>query len=233
MDSFATEIGAEVMVQKDGIFGLVAMTNGEIKGTVASPDDRGASMIGKVGFDRQMNEDLRVRISGSVYTTSKTLSNTLYAGDRAGSRFYDVLVAKSGDDFRNGRINPGFKNEVTAIQINPMVKFQDLELHGVYETANGAAKDKDSRTFDQIAVDVIYRFDTLFLGARYNTVNGDLETGENVTVDRIQIGGGWFLTPNILMKATYVSQTYNDYPAGSIYENGKFNGVTIEGVVAF
>jgi hypothetical protein len=232
MDSFATEIGAEVMVQNNGLFGMVAMTGGEIKGRVDLPDDRTPSIYGKVGFDRQLNEDLRVRLSGSVYTTSKAISNTLFAGDRAGSRFYDVLVEKSGDDFRNGRINPGFNNKITAIQINPFIKFQDFELHGVYETATGEKTGQTERTFDQIAVDAIYRFGDVFLGARYNTVSGELASGEDVTVDRIQVGGGWFLTPNVLMKATYVSQNYNDYPTG-IYENGKFNGVTIEGVIAF
>lgn len=232
MDSFATEIGAEVIVQNNGLFGMVAMTGGDIKGRVDLPDDRTASIYGKVGFDRQLNEDLRVRLSGSVYTTGKAISNTLYAGDRAGSRFYDVLVAKTGDDFRNGRINPGFNNKITAIQINPFIKFQDFELHGVYETATGEKTGQTERTFDQIAVDAIYRFGDVFLGARYNTVSGELATGEDVTVDRIQVGGGWFLTPNVLMKATYVSQNYNDFPTG-LYEDGKFSGVTIEGVVAF
>jgi len=234
MDSFATEIGAEFMVQKDGIFGMVAMTGGEIKGRVDRPDDRGASIIGKAGFDRQLNEDLRVRVSGSVYTTSKAISNTLYSGDRAGSRYYDVLVEGAGDSFRNGRENPGFSNEVTAIQINPMVKFQGFELHGVYETASGKKNSEtDTRTFDQIAIDAIYRMDNLYFGARYNTVSGELQSGEDVSTDRIQVGAGWFMTSNVLLKAVYTSQTYNDYPAGSILEDGKFNGLTIEGVVAF
>ena len=234
MDSFATEIGAEVMFQKDGIFGLVGMTNGEIKGTVTSPDNRAASIIGKVGFDRQMNDDLRFRVSGSVYTTSKSLNNTLYSGDRAGSRYYDVMVEASGDNFRAGRMNPGFRSEVTAIQINPMVVFQGFELHGVYETATGAAANEaETRSVDQIAVDAIYRMDGYYFGARYNQVSGEFGGPDEVTVDRIQVGGGWFVTPNVLLKATYTQQNFNDYPAGSIYEDGSFSGLTIEGVVAF
>jgi len=234
MDSFATEIGAEVMFQKDGIFGLVGMTNGEIKGSVTRPDDRAPAFIGKVGFDRQMNEDLRVRISGSVYTTSASLNNTLYSGDRAGSRYYDVLVENSGDNFRAGRMNPGFRSEVTAIQINPMVVFQGLELHGVYETAKGNAANADERSVDQIAVDAIYRMDDFYFGARYNKVSGEFQAVDTeVSVDRIQVGAGWFITPNVLMKAIYTQQNFNDYGAGSIYEDAKFNGLTIEGVVAF
>lgn len=195
---------------------------------------RNPSFIGKVGFDRQLNEDVRFRLSGSAYSSTKSLNNTLYAGDRAGSRYYEVMVEKAGDDFRNGRVNPGFRSEITAIQINPMVQFQAFELHGLYETATGqAANEADSRSFDQIAVDAIYRMNSLYLGARYNTVSGEIGGGTDVTVDRIQIGAGWFMTPNVLMKVNYTSQTYSDYPAGSIYEDGKFNGLTIEGVVAF
>lgn len=233
LDSFATEIGAEVMFQKDGIFGLVGMTSGEIKGAVDRPDDRAPAFLGKVGFDRWMNDDLRVRLSGSVYTTSKSLNNTLYAGDRAGTRYYEVLVESRGDSFRNGRVNPGFRNEVTAIQINPMVQFQGLELHGLYEMASGAAANEDdTRDVTQMAVDAIYRMDDIYFGARYNTVNGEFEGQDDATVNRIQIGAGWFITPNVLMKAIYTSQTYEDYTSG-INQDGKFNGITIEGVVAF
>lgn len=233
LDSFATEIGADVTIQKDGIFGVVGVTSGEIKGAVHAPDNRAPAFIGKVGFDRQMNEDLRFRLSGSVYTTSKSLNNTLYSGDRAGTRYYEVMVEERGDSFRNGRINPGFRSEVTAIQINPMVVFQGFELHGLYETATGAAANEDdTRTVDQIAVDAIYRMDNLYFGARYNQVSGDFSGQTDVTVDRIQIGGGWFLTENVLLKAIYTQQNFNDFNGG-IYEEGKFNGLTIEGVVAF
>lgn len=215
------------------MFGVIGVTSGEIKGAIDRPDDRAPAFIGKVGFDRQMNEDLRFRLSGSVYTTSKSLNNTLYSGDRAGTRYYDVMVEERGDSFRNGRVNPGFRSEVTAIQVNPMVVFQGFELHGLYETATGAAANEDdTRTVDQIAVDAIYRMDNVYFGARYNQVSGDFSGQTDVTVDRIQIGGGWFLTENVLLKAIYTQQNFNDFNGG-IYEEGTFNGITIEGVVAF
>ena len=46
-------------------------------------------------------------------------------------------------------------------------------------------------------------------------------------------GGGWFLTPNILMKAEYVTQKYLDFPSTDIRNGGKFQGYMFEGVVAF
>ncbi|NNF04257.1 MAG: hypothetical protein HKN17_07305, partial [Rhodothermales bacterium] len=79
MDSFATEIGGELYVKSNGLFGMVGITGGEIKGSVVRPDDRAPSFYGKVGFDRQLNDDVRARLTGSVYTTSKSLNNTLYS----------------------------------------------------------------------------------------------------------------------------------------------------------
>ena len=242
MDSFATEIGGEIYVQQNGLLGMIGITNGEIKGAVTNPDSRAPSIYGKVAFDRQLNEDLRLRLAGSVYTTSKSNNNTLYSGDRAGTRFYDVMVAESGSSFRNGRINPGFRNAVTAIQINPFVKFQGFEFHGAYETATGDAADgAPEYTYDQIAADVLYRFledESLYVGARYNVVNGENANGD-FSVDRIQVALGWFMTDNILVKANYVKQNYNDFAPGATVNRseyvheGSFDGITIEGVVSF
>jgi len=51
-------------------------------------------------------------------------------------------------------------------------------------------------------------------------------------VDRFNVGGGWFMTKNILAKLEYVTQSYKDYPPGQ-FENGKFSGVMLEAVIAF
>ena len=50
---------------------------------------------------------------------------------------------------------------------------------------------------------------------------------------RWQVAGGWFVTPNILAKAEYVTQQYNGYPVNNIRNGGTFHGVMLEGVVAF
>ena len=55
----------------------------------------------------------------------------------------------------------------------------------------------------------------------------------DVTVDRIEAGGGWFLTNNLQAKAEYVEQNYRDFPATDIRNGGTFNGVVIEAVVSF
>ena len=61
--------------------------------------------------------------------------------------------------FTNGRLNPGFRNETSAFQINPFVKYGDLELFGVIERASGRAlAEPEARDVNQYAGDVVYRY---------------------------------------------------------------------------
>jgi hypothetical protein len=241
LDAFTTEIGAEVYLKPGSVIAMGAITGGEVRGTVLSPDKRGRTFIGKLGFDRQVNDDLRVRLTGSLYRSPKSLSNTLYGGDRAGSRYYYVLentAATESAQFTSGAINPGFKNKVTAMQVNPFVKFRGLELFGVIERAEGkASTELSERTFEQYAADVVYRFyrnEQLYVGARYNKAFGELSgiSGE-VGAERWQVGGGWFVTPNILTKIEYVNNEFFGYPDTHIRNGGEFSGLMVEGVVGF
>jgi hypothetical protein len=241
MDAFTTEIGAEVYVKAKNIIAMGAVTGGEIRGTVLSPQQRGMSLIGKLGFDRQVNDDLRLRLTGSVYHTGKALSNTLYGGDRAGSRYYYVMentAATESAQAASGYINPGFKNQVTAMQVNPFVKLRGLELFGVLERAKGkASTEATEREWTQVAADAVYRFlpdEKAFIGVRYNKAEGTLVgiTGD-VGARRWAVGGGWFVLPGLMVKAEYVNQKYNGYPVSNIKNGGRFKGLMFEGIVAF
>jgi hypothetical protein len=81
---------------------MASVTGGEIRGTVVTPGQRGPTFIGKLGVDRQVNKDLRLRLTGSMYRADKAMSNTLYGGDRAGSRYYWVMENTA----RNPRSSP-------------------------------------------------------------------------------------------------------------------------------
>lgn len=244
LDAFTTEIGAEAYLKTKGIVAMASVTGGEIRGTVVTPGQRGPAFIGKLGVDRQVKKDLRVRLTGSMYRADEAMSSTLYGGDRAGSRYYWVMENTSATEsaqFTSGLINPGFKNKVRALQMNPFVKFRGLEVFGVIEQAEGmASTEVTERTFKQYAVDTVYRFlpgetgEKLFVGVRYNKAYGELPgiTGE-AGANRWQIGGGWFIMPGLLAKAEYVDQKYFGYPAANIKNGGRFRGVMLEGVVAF
>jgi hypothetical protein len=244
MDSFTTEIGGEIYYQTNGWLAMVGITNGRLNQSVADTSTR-AAIIAKVGYDKQINEDLRVRLTGSIYNVNNTSTTYLYGGDRAGSRYYKVMDMEGGstNDF-SGRINPRYKTDMTSIMINPFVKFKGLEFFGVFETTSGFDEVADAsfdgdRTWTQLAGELIYRFgrdERLYGGIRYNTVSGQLpgEETDKVTVNRFNIGGGWFMTKNILAKIEYVSQNWEDYPVGQVqFREGKFNGLMIEAVIAF
>ena len=240
MDAFTTEIGGEAYLKTGPVFAMAAVMGGEIRGTVLTPGQRGPAYVGKLGYDTQVNNDLRVRLSGSMYTTKKALSNTLYGGDRAGSRYYWVMentTATESSQFTSGLINPGFRNTVTAMQVNPFVKFRGAEVFAVLERAEGKANTEPTeRVWKQHAVDVVYRFlpeEKAFVGVRFNRAKGDLVGMPQVGADRWQVGGGWFVLPGLLAKGEFVSQEFFGYPAANIKNGGRFRGFMLEGVVGF
>lgn len=240
LDAFTTEIGGEVYLKTGPVIAMGAIMGGEVRGTVLTPGQRGPSFIGKLGYDKQLNDTLRIRLTGSLYKTEKALSNTLYGGDRAGSRYYWVLENTTATESANatsGYINPGFKNEVTAMQVNPFVKFRGAELFGVIEQAEGKAfTEAIDRTWNQYAVDAVYRFlpeEKAFFGVRFNRAKGDLVGMPDVGADRWQIGAGWFILPGLLAKGEYVDQKFFGYPAANVKNGGRFKGMMLEGVVAF
>ena len=240
IDAFTTEIGAEAYLRKNGYLAMVGMTGGEVKGSVTAPGKRGPSYLAKLGVDKQLTSDIRVRLTGSMYKKDRSQSGTLTSGDRAGSRYYDVLEPVGSTESANawsGAIQSGMRNNVTAFVVNPFVKVGGAELFGNIETMTGAAvTEKTRRTLRQLAGEGLYRFagEKLYVGGRYNTVNGQLAGITNdITVKRYQVGGGWFVTPNVLSKIEFVRQNYEAFPTSDIRSGGKFEGFMIEGVVAF
>jgi len=248
MDGFTTEVGAEVYYQKNGIIAMAGFTNGKLNQDVTTPGKTSLSFVGKLGFDLELKNDIRVRLTGSIYTTGKNASLHLYGGDRAGSRFYSVMETPNhngafgaqGDNFRSGRFKPNFKDNLTSIMINPFIKIKGLELFGVYETAKGGdfKGANNNRTWHQFAGNAVYRFgenDKFYLGFSYNRVSGKLKNSDpnDVSIDRIQAGAGWFLTKNILAKFIYVNQNYNDFVSTSPLSGGQFDGFMIETVISF
>ena len=242
MDAFTTEVGAELYYQRNGFIGMIGFTNGKLNQDVANPDTGGASFLAKLGYDKQINDDFRFRLTGSLYNTGQVRSSYLYSADRAGSRYYLVLEdeeATAKGNFRSGRYNPGLGNKVTAFMINPFVKYKGLEFFGTIESASGRTNaETERRTANQFAGELIYRFgqtENYYLGARYNKVTAeDFEAADDkIGISRFQVSAGYFMTKNILLKVEYVSQQHDDYAAGSIFEDGAFNGLMAEAVISF
>lgn len=257
MDAFSTEVGGEAYIfPVPGVTLMLGMTNGFINYNQLKyaeepetgnlePTKKNPSLYLKGAFDKNITDDFRFRLSASMVTNSSTQRNTLYGGDRTGSRYYWVLentkATLTGNAF-SGRFNPGFGNNITAIQINPFIKFHGLEFFGAFESAKGRTykeADGQERKATQIDGELVYRFlknEQMYLGGRYNAVNATMRVGTNnvdVSLDRTAFVAGWFPTPNLLLKMELVNQNYKDFPNTDIRYNGKFNGLTIEAVVGF
>jgi hypothetical protein len=242
LDAFTTEIGAEVLVRGPyGAFVMGGVTSGENKGDIKDAAvDASPAYLGKIGFDRQVSPMLRLRLTGSLYSAESSPAVTLYGGDRTGSRYWGVMEdttsLKAGTAFTNGRVNPGFANEIRAMQINPYIELGNLELFGVIERAEGkAAAATERREVNQLAGDVVYRLfnDRVYVGGRWNRVTGDFANQTDLTVTRRALSAGWFVTRNLLTKAELVQQDYDGFAPTDIRNGGKFNGIAIEGVIAF
>jgi hypothetical protein len=241
MDAFTTEVGGEVYLRANGFLAMAGVTGGESRGMIANPQRRAPSYLTKIGYDKQFTDDFRFRLTGSEYATASSVSNTLFSGDRAGSRYYDVLQNTASTETAqawSGAIQPGMSNSIHSYVINPFVQFRGLEFFGNFERAKGrAATETANRTWNQNVGEVVYRFlpdQRLYVAARYNTVKGQLTVGTpDVSVKRSQFGGGWFLTPNLLTKLEYVDQKYLNFPTTDIRNGGRFKGFMVEGVVAF
>ena len=256
MDAFATEIGGEAYVQKNGLFGMVGVTNGMIKGNIdtvfASTDGKTTkkpSVYLKAGIDKQVTENVRLRLSGSYYHNGGNYGSglTLYSGDRTGSNYQNVFdqwtkgTGKKQEysaTFSSGRFNPGFSNKIDAVMVNGFAKVYGFEFFGTYESANGRSKTETApRHASQYAAEGIYRIgkeENLFLGVRYNAAKSDLVGyTKDVEVNRFCVAGGWFITKNVLMKAEIVKQQYKNFLQSDYRYNGKFNGFVLEAVVGF
>ena len=271
MNAFTTEMGMEIYYNRSGLVSMLGVTNGNLNqgisevsftagpntNTVVSP-----TILAKLGYDKQIDQDLRVRLTGSLYHNANLGNSNLYSSSRSGFGFWGVLnnnaYKNNGVDVAanynststpEGTFNPGFKNWATSIMFNPFVKFKGLEFFGTVELASGGDKAgfDDKRTANQYAADLVYRFgksEQFYIAAKYNTVSGKLSNADanEVTVDRVESSIGWFMTKNILAKLDYVNQNYKDYsqfvgnnPTGNAnnFYGGNFKGLVFEATISF
>lgn len=231
MDAFTNNPGLEVMYRNNGILALVGTNNGRMN--YGRGNDIGEDLVfhWKLGYDTNINEDLRVRASVSGYHVGEGHSgSTLWDGDRSGARYYNVmqLATAESDNFRSGRWSPGAnQTEMNSYMANLFVQFKGLEVFGIYENMKGVRSGNDQH-FTQTALQAIYRFGSFYAGTRLNKV--DNNDGSEVT--RTNIGGGWYMINNVLVKLDYVDQKY-DGPAHGAIAGGKFNGLVLEAAISF
>ncbi len=261
MDEFSTEIGAEVDVHVGDFIVVGAITNGKLNNDLTKIDTtrtqtrysngkHNPALIGKLAYDKQFNEQFRLRASASGYYTAGSVSNTLFGGDRTGSNYYGVMYSTGPGTgtYANGRFNPGFRNKVAAAMGNLFLKYTpvqgfSIESFSTFENAGGsAASEPDKRKSSQFVTDLVFRFgadENFYIGGRYNTMKADMGAAKDkpghyeIDINRVAVAAGWYMTKNIMAKVEYVKQKYNGFPTGSINDGAEFDGLTLQGSIAF
>jgi hypothetical protein len=231
MDAYTTNPGLEVMYRSNGFLALLGTNNGRMN--YGRGNDLGEDLVfnWKLAYDTDVTEDLRLRASLSGYHVGEGHSgSTLWDGDRAGARYYNVMqtAEAEGDDFRSGRWSPGAnQTEMNSYMANIFAQFHGLEVFGIYETMKGVRSGTD-QNFTQTALQAIYRLGGFYVGTRLNKVDNN----DGSTVSRTNLGGGWYMTDNVIVKLDYVTQKY-DGPAHGSIDGGKFNGLVLEAAISF
>jgi hypothetical protein len=201
LDAFTTEIGGEIYVfPTSDVMIMGGMTSGFINGNIQPTPEainsngvvrtkRSPSIFGKVAFDKQLQTDLRLRLSASVYNNSNSVRNTLFAGDRTGSHYFAVMDPAQINgtntsitaNFTSGRLDPGVANMVMAFNFSPFLKYKGLEVQGGYDNIRGSVfgdvvnNEWTKRKWNHTYGEVVYRFlknESLYIGGRYVRANG-------------------------------------------------------------
>lgn len=251
MDAFTTAPAAEFLFRKNGWIGMAAITGGSLKpelvkfypnnGNPYYEEYNTADELGyywKGGFDKKISDEFRLRATLSGYHNPKHHSGSLYNGDRTGSRYYLVMVPQANvpadvdpaAKFTTGRWGPGATSKLNAYMLNLFASVKGFEFFGTYETNSGKTAANADFDFDQYAIEALYRFgadQNFYVGARYNSVKNSTDQ----SIDRIQLGAGWFLTPNVMLKAEYVDQKYNDF--ANFGSDAGFKGLMVETAISF
>lgn len=200
-------------------FVMVGITNGQVNPDDVTAVDRNSTsgssnrpgLYGKVGFDSQINDDLRVRLSESVYTVHGTnKGSSLYSGDKAGTPSRKIFDDGTDTDFGAlWNALSGF-SDLTVSKTNFFTRYQDTELYAMFEIADGADAKGVDMAMNHYAVDLVQRFhnDKFYAAARYEKAKLDYKEATNDLGDaemtQWQVGLGWFLSKNAVAKLEYI-----------------------------
>lgn len=244
IDPNIVSIGMQASSKPGSRFGwLVGVSNGTT--TEDWNVGRGFAYNGKLIFNP--TSSLRTSVSYIATDQSDNPNKSgggsqmqMFTGNRSGERYAGVL----GGGQAPGNVFPQAGEKFSAAQFDVTFKNgSPLELYGHYGMTqdldiNGSAAGTPKEKWSYYAGDVVYRITpAIYAAARYSNASTSQLAGadSNGTVDRIQVGGGLWLTKNLLVKMEYVNQKYSGFAEGQVVNNGiqawrnpSFNGVISE-----
>ncbi len=167
-------------------------------------------------------------------------SMQMFTGNRSGERYAGVLgggqapgnvFPQAGEKFSAAQFDVTFDNGSPVKLYGHYGRTQDLDING---TLAGTPEEK----WSYYAADVKYEITpALYAAVRYSGADVSQLGGaaSDGNVKRIQAGGGFWLSKNLLMKVEYVQQKYSGFSEGQIVNNNiaawrdpSFSGVISE-----
>src|SRR5437762_2208488 len=186
LDAYATEIGGEVYLKKNSLFGMVGLSSGMIKGNIDSATvgvangtvvdantKRSPSIYIKGGFDKQLNDAVRVRVSGSYYHNGSSAGSglTLYGGDRTGSNYQQVMELWKTPVYNAEKSNASTQSKDSLVQV------YDATAQASTATAfSGRFNPGFSKKVDAVMLNGFLKFKGLELFGTYETAQGRSKT---------------------------------------------------------
>jgi hypothetical protein len=148
----------------------------------------------------------------------------MFTGNRSGERYAGVL----GGGQAPGNVFPQAGEKFSATQLDvTWDNGSPLKLYGHYGQTqdtdiNGSLAGTPEEKWNYYAADVKYMITpALYAAARYSAANTTQLNGADSdgSVTRMQVGGGFWLTRNLLMKVEYVQQQYSGFASGQVVNN--------------
>lgn len=150
----------------------------------------------------------------------------MFSGNRSGERYAGVLgggqapggvFPQAGENFSAAQFDVTFDKDAFPIKVyGHLGRTKDKDI-------NGTAAGEPEEEWNYYAGDVVYKLTpTIYAAARYSGANTDMLNGRATDgkVTRIQVGGGLWITKNMLMKIEYVTQKYRGFAQGDMVNNG-------------
>ncbi|HUR80170.1 MAG TPA: hypothetical protein VM733_05365 [Thermoanaerobaculia bacterium] len=244
IDPNIVSIGMQVSSKKNDRYGwLVGVSNGTT--TEDWNVGRGFAYNGKLIF--YPVKSLRTSVSYIATDQSDNATKAaggsaiqMFSGNRSGERYAGIL----GGGQAPGGVFPQAGEKFSAAQFD--LTFDNnspIKLYGHYgmtqdKDINGITAGTPEEKWTYYAGDVVYKLTpALYAAARYSNASTSMLAGatSDGKVDRYQVGGGLWLTRNLLVKMEYVNQKYAGFAEGQVVNNGvqawrnpSFSGVISE-----
>lgn len=243
IDPNLVAVGGEVMSKPGRVNWLFGVTNAT--NTEDFQPGRGIGYNAKVWV--YPIKPVRLAVSGFRADHSEALTSraALVAGNRSGERYGAVI----GGGQAPGDILPAAGRDLTAYQFDATFEGDSpVKLYGHFGTTkdndiNATLAGKQEEKWNYYSGEAAYYFTrNLYAAARYSGANASKFAGHNsdAEVNRIQLGGGVWLTRNMLVKAEWVEQKYSNFIQGEMVNNGvqgwkdpEFKGLVAEFSFAF